>query len=167
MADLYDITVPVFLQKLGVLDHLLAKAIASGIDDRELVDARLAPDMLPLSRQVQIACDTAKLLVTRLAQVPPRPMADDETSLAQLRERIAKTIAYLREADPAAFEGRETAEIVLEFPNMKMTFTGLGLVTDFTMPNFFFHLMIAYALLRMKGVAIGKMDYLQGAAVAA
>ena len=89
-------------------------------------------------------------------------MADDETSLAELRERIAKTVAYLEEADPAAFEGRESAEITLSFPNLEMKFTGQSLVTDFTLPNFFFHVTTAYALLRMKGVSIGKMDYLAG-----
>ncbi len=163
MPSLYDISVPMFTRTLRNLDHLLGKAMASGIDEQELLDARLAPDMFPLPRQVQIACDTAKLAVTRLAQVDPRPMADEEKTLAELRERIGKTIAYLEEADPAAFEGREDAEIVLTFPNLTMTFTGQRLLTDFTLPNFFFHVMAAYALLRMKGVAIGKMDYLSGA----
>lgn len=162
MPSLYEITVPVFVHKLHNLDHLLAKAEASGIDEQELIEARLAPDMFALARQVQVACDTAKLAVTRLAQIEPRPMADEETTLAELRARIGKTIAYLEEASPAAFEGRETAEIVLEFPNMSMTFTGQKLVTDFTLPNFYFHLTIAYALLRMKGVQIGKMDFLAG-----
>lgn len=163
MPSLYGITVPVFIHKLHALDHLLAKAADSGIDEQDLIEARLAPDMFALARQVQVACDTAKLAVTRIGQIAPRPMADDETTLAQLRERIAKTIAYVQEASPAAFEGREDAEIVLEFPNMSMTFTGKSLVTDFTLPNFYFHLSMAYALLRMKGVQIGKMDFLVGA----
>ena len=164
MPSLYEITVPVFVQKLGVLDHLLAKAVESGMDDQAVLDARLAPDMLPLVRQVQIACDTAKLAITRLAQVAPRAMPDEETTLAQLRERIAKTIAYVQEAAPAAFEGRETAEILVKFPSMELKFTGTSLVTDFTLPNFYFHITVVYALLRAKGVAIGKMDYLTGAA---
>ncbi len=164
MPSLYAITVPVFVAKLGSLDHLLAKALASGIGEHELLEARLAPDMLPFTRQVQIACDTAKLAVTRLAQSEPMPIADEEASIAELRERIAKTVAYVKAADPAAFDGRESAEITVSFPNMTMEFTGLSLVNDFTMPNFYFHLMIAYALLRMKGVQIGKMDYLSGAA---
>lgn len=162
MPNLYEITVPVFTRSLRNLDHLLAKAVESGVDERTLMEARLAPDMLALPRQVQIACDTAKLAVTRIAQTEPRAMADDENSLADLRDRIARTIAYLEEAAPAAFEGREAAEIKLTFPGMDLTFTGLSLVTDFTLPNFFFHVTIAYALLRMKGVAIGKMDYLAG-----
>ena len=166
MPGLYQITVPVFIHTLGNLDHLLAKAIDSGVDEQVLMEARLAPDMFPLPRQVQIACDTAKLAVTRLAQTEPCPMADEEKSLAELRERIARTIAYVKEAGPAAFEVRETAEITLNFPNMDMTFTGQSLVTDFTLPNFYFHVTIAYALLRMNGVAIGKMDYLAGAQAA-
>lgn len=162
MPSLYDITVPVFTRALRNLDHILAKAAESGLDEQTLLEARLAPDMLPLPKQVQIACDTAKLAVTRIAQAAPRPMADDETSIAELRERIARTIAYLAEAAPAAFEGREAAEIELKFPTMEMTFTGQSLVTEFTLPNFFFHVTTAYGLLRMKGVQIGKMDYLGG-----
>jgi hypothetical protein len=166
MPSLYEMTVPVFTRALRNLDHLLAKAADSGVDEATLVAARLAPDMLPLPRQVQIACDNAKLAVTRLAQVAPRPMADDEATLAELRDRIARTIAYLDEAPAAAFDGRETAEIALKFPSLEMTFTGTRLVTDFVLPNFFFHVTTAYALLRMKGVAIGKMDYLAGGVAA-
>lgn len=162
MPSLYEITVPVFARTLRNLDHILSRAMESGVDERVLIEARLAPDMLPLPRQVQIACDTAKLAVTRLAQAEPRPMADDETTLAQLRERIARTVAYLEEADAAAFEGRETAEITLSFPNMEMKFTGQSLVTEFTLPNFYFHVTVAYALLRMNGVQIGKKDFLAG-----
>lgn len=163
MPSLYDVTVPVFVRALRNLDHLLDKAAASGLDEQELMEARLASDMLPFPRQVQIACDTAKLAVTRIAQAAPRPMPDEEATLAELRERIGKTVAYLEEADPAAFDEREDAEIVLKFPTMERRFTGFSLVTEFTLPNFFFHVTTAYGLLRMKGVAIGKMDYLTGA----
>lgn len=162
MPGLYEITVPVFTRALHNLDHLLAKAAESGIDEQSLIEARLAPDMLPFSKQVQIACDTAKLAVTRLAQTAPRPMADDETTLAALRDRIARTIAYLKEADPAAFDGREEASITLALPNLELPFTGQSMVTDFTLPNFFFHVTTAYGLLRLKGVKLGKMDYLGG-----
>ena len=162
MPSLYEITVPVFTRALRNLDHILAKAIESGVSEQGLLAARLAPDMLPLTKQVQIACDTAKLAVTRVAQTEPLPMADEETSIAELRERIARTIAYLQKAEPAAFDGREAAEIILKLPNTQMTFTGQSLITDFSLPNFFFHVTTAYGLLRMKGVAIGKMDYLAG-----
>ena len=147
MPSLYEITVPVFARTLRNLDHILAKAAESGLDESELMAARLAPDMLPLPRQVQIACDSAKLAVTRLAQAEPRPMPDEEKSLVDL----------------SAFEGREVAEIVLKLPNVELRHTGLSLVTEFALPNFFFHVTVAYALLRVKGVQVGKMDYLAGA----
>jgi hypothetical protein len=89
-------------------------------------------------------------------------MEDNETSLAQLRDRVARTTAYLEGVDPAGFEGREDAEVVLKLPSRELTFTGLSYVTDFALPNFFFHVTTAYALLRKQGVAIGKMDYLAG-----
>ena len=162
MPSLYEITVPVFTRALHNLDHLLAKATESGVSEDSLLEARLVPDMLPLTRQVQMACDTAKLAVTRVAQTEPLPMADEETSIAELRERIARTIAYIQKAAPSAFDGKETAEIILKLPNSEMRFTGQSLITDFSLPNFFFHVTTAYGLLRMKGVVIGKMDYLVG-----
>jgi hypothetical protein len=163
MPSLYEITVPMFARALRNLDHLLTKAAASGLDEQSLIEARLAPDMLALPKQVQIACDTAKLAVMRLAQLEPRAMPDEEKTLAELRERIAKTIAYIEEAAPSAFEGREAAEIVLKLPNVELQYTGLTLVTEFSLPNFFFHVTTAYDLLRMKGVRIGKQDFLAGA----
>lgn len=162
MPTLYEITVPVFTKMLRNLDHLLAKAETSDVDEQELIDGRIAPDMMPLPRQVQIACDTAKLAVTRIAQLEPQPFPDEEKTLAELRQRIAKTLSYIDRADPAAFEGRETAAITLKFPNMERTFSGQSLVTEFTLPNLFFHVTVAYSILRMKGIAIGKMDYLAG-----
>jgi hypothetical protein len=89
-------------------------------------------------------------------------MADEETTLAQLRERVAKTIAYLEAVDPAGFAGRETAEVILKLPKTELTFTGQSYTTDFALPNFFFHVTMAYALMRMKGVSLGKMDFLAG-----
>ena len=162
MPSLYEISVPIFTRTLRNLDHLLAKAAGSDIEEQTLIEGRLAPDMFPLPRQIQIACDTAKLAVTRIAQTEPRPMPDEEKNLAELRERISKTVAYLEEADPARFDGREEAEITLKFPSMERTSTGQSLLTEFTLPNLFFHVTAAYAILRMKGVPVGKMDYLVG-----
>ena len=155
---------PVMVRALKNLDHLLVKAADSGIDETELTKTRLIEDMLPLTRQVQIASDTARFTAVRVGQAAPMAMADEETTIAQLRERVAKTIAYLESAAPAGFEDRETAEVILTLPNGEMKFTGLSYVTDFALPNFFFHLTMAYALLRMKGVAIGKADFLMGSA---
>ena len=167
MPSLYEITVPVFVQKLGVLDHLLAKAVESGMDDQAVLDARLAPDMLPLVRQVQIACDTAKLAITRLAQVAPRAMPDEETPVAQLRERIAKTIAFVESIKPEQLEGDINREIVLKFPNGSMNFTAQSFLLTFSLPNFIFHVTTAYDLLRSAGVPLGKMDFLAGAGTGA
>jgi hypothetical protein len=163
MASLYAVTVPVFANMLGNLDHLLGKAAASGIDEKALIEGRLAEDMLPLTKQVQIACDTAKFAAKRIADVDAPSMADDETTIAQLRERIARTVAYLNSVDAAAFEGREDATVVLKVRDKDMPFTALTYATNFALPNFYFHVATAYAILRMKGVAIGKMDYLAGA----
>ena len=162
MPSLYSVSVPIFVRGLKNLDHLLAKAIDCGIDAQSLVEARLIGDMLPLTRQVQIACDTAKFAAMRVGGAPALPMADDETTLAELRARTSKTIAYLESVDPAGFDGREDAEVILKLPNTELTFTGASYITDFALPNFFFHVTTAYALLRMKGVGIGKMDYLSG-----
>jgi hypothetical protein len=166
MPSLFDVTIPVFVRALDNLDHVLAKAAASGKDLQALAEARLIEDMLPLTRQVQIACDTAKFAAIRIGQAEPLPMADEETTIAELRERIAKTVAYLKTVDPARFAGRETATVTVKFPNGDMDFTGLSYLTDFALPNFFFHVTTAYAILRMKGVALGKMDFLAGAAAA-
>ena len=163
MTSLYAVTVPVFVGALKNLDHVLAKAAESGIAEADLVDARLSGDMLPLSKQVQIASDTARGTAVRVGQVTSVSMADDETTIAQLRERVAKTIAYLESAPTAGFEDRENAEVVLKLPSTELEFTGLSYVTDFALPNFFFHVSVAYALLRMKGVPLGKADYLMGA----
>jgi hypothetical protein len=167
VPSLYAVTVPMFVRGLKNLDHLLARAIDCGIDEASLVEARLIADMLPLTRQVQIACDTAKFAAIRVGQTAPLAMPDDEKTLAELRARITKTVAYLEAVDPAGFEGREDAEVILKLPSTEMTFTGASYVTDFALPNFFFHLTVAYSLLRMKGVGIGKMDYLAGGSHAA
>ena len=162
MPTLYDLTIPVFARGLANLDHLLAKAEGSGIGEKYLLEARLAADMFPLARQVQIACDTAKFAAIRVGQAAPLAMADDEVSLADLRGRIGRTIAFLNGVDAAGFEGREGEEVLLKLPTRELTFTGLSYVTDFALPNFFFHVTTAYALLRQQGVAIGKNDYLAG-----
>ena len=163
MPSLYVVTIPAFIRAFKNLDHFLAKASASGIAEADLTGARLIGDMLPLTKQVQIASDTARFVAVRVGQAAPTAMADDETTIPELRERVARTIAYLEDADPAGFENRESSEVILKLPNTEMTFTGLSYVTDFALPNFYFHITMAYALLRMKGVELGKKDFLAGA----
>lgn len=167
MPSLYDVSIPIFIRALRNLDHVLEKAAASGIDEQALVGARLIEDMLPLAKQVQIASDTARFAAVRVGQAEPLPMADDETTIAELRDRVSRTIAYLQAVEPGLFDDRETAEVILKLPNGEMTFTGLSYLTDFALPNFFFHATTAYALLRMKGVEVGKMDFLAGGAIPA
>lgn len=162
MPDLYAMTVPVFIRAFKNLDHVLAKAEGSGVAENELFGARLIGDMLPLAKQVQIASDTARFAAVRVGQAEPSGMADEETTLAQLRERVAKTIAYLEAVSPTGFADREGAEVILKLPKGDLAFTGQSYVTDFALPNFFFHVTMAYALLRMKGVPLGKMDFLAG-----
>ena len=168
MPSLYEITVPVFVRMLGNLDHILGKAAASvaagEVSEEALVGARLIEDMLPLPQQVQFACDAAKFVAQRVGQAEPLPLPDEEKTIAELRERIARTRAYLEAADPAGFEGRDQAEVTLKLPNREIQFAAIDYVTNFALPNFFFHVTTTYALLRMKGVPVGKVDYLTGGA---
>jgi hypothetical protein len=149
---------------LSNLDKIFTKAEgdaeARKIDPQVLVDARLAPDMLPLTRQVQILTDQAKGGASRLAGVEPPKWADEEKDFADLHARLAKTIAHLKSFKPAQFEGAETRSIELKFPNATFAFTGKDYLLGFVLPNFYFHYTTAYAILRHNGVPIGKGDFL-------
>lgn len=163
---LYDLTVPVFIRNFENLSKILTKAEAfateKGIDPNELLTARLYEDMAPLTRQIQIASDTAKGAAVRLGSLDNVPMADEETSFADLQARIAKTMDFLKAAPREAIDGKEAASVSLVTPNRTFEFTGIDYALNFVLPNFFFHVTTAYAILRMKGVPIGKMDYLGG-----
>jgi hypothetical protein len=162
--SMYEATIPVlirFLRNTSMwLDKAQAMADAKKFDSAVLVSARLAPDMLSLARQVQIATDNAKGCAARLTGNEPPKYEDNEASMADLKARIAKTIAYLETHKPAAFDGSETRDIVLKFPSATFEFKGKDYVTTFLLPNFFFHVSMAYAILRHNGVEIGKYDYL-------
>lgn len=158
--DIYDASIPPLIHMLGSLSAVLAKGEAhGGIDPSE---ARLAPDMLPLKNQVYIATDTAKGCAARLASVDNPKYEDVETSFADLRARIAKTIAFLQSLDRQSFAGAENKQIVLKFPSSTMEYKGGDYVGQFVLPNAYFHIAIAYGILRNRGVALGKNDYLQG-----
>ena len=157
---IYDACIPQLVHMLGSLSSILAKGEAHGGIDPS--DARLAPDMLPLKNQVFIATDGAKGCGARLAGVDIPKYEDTETSFAELRARIAKTIAFLKSLDRNAFEGSETKDIVLKFPNSTFEFKGIDYVNNFVLPNTYFHISTAYAILRSRGVALGKSDYLGG-----
>jgi len=162
--SVYDVTVPVFLRGFAslsaILDKGLAHAQAEGIDPADYVGARLIPDMLPLSGQVQRASDTAKGCVVRLSGAAAPAFPDEETSFADLQARIAKTVDVLKAAAPAAFEGAEAKEVILRAGGSEHRFTGSDYIFRHALPNFFFHFTTAYDILRMKGVPVGKQDFL-------
>jgi hypothetical protein len=164
MASLYDVSIPVLMRGLtnmsAILDKAVAHAAAKKFDSLALAQARLFPDMHPLTRQVQIACDTAKGAAGRLAAIEVPKHEDTETTLPELKARIAKTLDFLKTVKPAQTAGDETRSIEIKFPNGAWQFTALGYVTDFVLPNFYFHASMVYALLRKGGVEIGKSDYL-------
>ena len=161
---IYDQLVPTFSQMVSNLGKILTKAEADAetrkIDPQVFVNARLAPDMLPLVRQVQIMTDIAKGGASRLAGLEPPKWADEEKTFADLHERLAKTVAHLKSFKPEQFEGCETRDIELKFPNGTMSFKGKDYFLSFVIPNFYFHYTTAYAILRHNGVPIGKGDFL-------
>ena len=159
-----QVSLPVFVRGMRNLSAVLEKgradAEARKIDPLVFTGARLAPDMHPLSRQVQIASDTVKNAAARLAGIDAPSFPDTETSFEELQERIAKTIAFVESVTEAQMDGSETREVVLKFPGREMRFSGLDYLTHFALPNFYFHLTTAYAILRHNGVRIGKMDFM-------
>lgn len=165
-TELYDVVVPPLVRGLTALSAILDKGAAyakeHGIAEDDMLGSRLVADMLPLTSQVQRVSDSAKGAVQRLGGGDPVAMPDEETSFAALQERIAKTLAVVKAADRATIDGKEEAEIVLTFPNGVFHFTGRTFVQTFVLPNFYFHVSMAYALLRMRGVPVGKLDYLGG-----
>ena len=164
-TELYDLTVPVFTRALNALSGLLDKAVAhAGEAGAEaLLSNRLAPDMHPLSKQVQIACDGAKLCVARLSGAEAPVNEDVETTIAELKARIAATLEWIGSVPREAIDGQEDREVVLKFPGGEWPFKGQGYVIGFALPNFFFHVTTAYGLLRQAGVPLGKRDFLGAA----
>ncbi len=159
--SLYEISVPQFIHMLGNLDKWFDKAeafaAAKKFDTAVYLSSRLAPDMLPFSKQVQIATDAAKLGVVRVTGKEAPSFADDETTLTQLRERVQKTIAFLKTVTPADFEGAAT-RVVTRPDGTKIL--GHDQLVQHAIPTFYFHVMTTYALLRHAGVDLGKKDYL-------
>ncbi len=163
-VSIYDVTVPVLTLSLtnlaAILDKAAGHAQSKKLDAKVFPAARLIIDMLPLSSQVQIACDTAKGAVARLTGIEALKHADTETTLDELKARVAKTLDFIKSVKREQFEAAEAREIVLQFPQSTLKFTGLNYLTNFVLPNFFFHVTTAYALLRMNGVDVGKRDFL-------
>ncbi len=162
--SMYDASIPVLLKKLRSLSAILEKAAhfveAKKIDVSVLVNARLAPDMFPLSRQIQITCDITKGCAARLAGIDVPIFSDDEVSITDLQTRIAKTVDFVQGVKAADINGSEQREITLKMGDKSRSFQGQNYLLDFVLPNFYFHITIAYAILRHNGVDIGKNDYL-------
>ena len=162
--SMYAASVPVFALALKNLSVLLLKAeayaTAKKIDPSVLISARLYPDMFPLSRQVQIACDVVKGGSARLAGVDAPSFPDTETTFPELQARIQKTIDFMHSLGPDQIYGSETKAVTFRFGPTEMNFEGQAYLLTFVFPNLYFHISIAYAILRHNGLDIGKADYL-------
>jgi hypothetical protein len=162
---MYTTSVPVFKQLLNSLSDILTKADALAsqkkIEPKVLLDARLFPDMFPLSRQVQIATDFAKSVSARLAGVDVPSYDDNEQTFTELQRRIGMTLAFIESLTPAQFEGAEMREILLRPGTPKeRIMVGHSYLSHYGLPQFFFHVTTAYAILRHNGLEIGKSDFM-------
>lgn len=162
--SMYQASVPRIVNMLTNLDHLLDKALvhieSKKWNETALTQFRLYPDMLPLTRQVQIACDTAKGVVARLAGVEIPAYEDNEVSFADLKQRIAKTIAFVNGFSAAQIDGSEDKDIVTKRGDVETRYKGMQFLLNHAMPNVYFHVTTVYAILRHNGIEIGKRDYL-------
>ncbi|MGZ5010519.1 MAG: DUF1993 domain-containing protein [Methylobacter sp.] len=161
---MYQASIPAFVRMLGNLSAILDKAAshaeAKKIDPAVFVNARLAPDMFPLSRQVQIATDIVKGCAARLAGIEVPRYEDNETTFAELQARIDKTKAFIQSVNASQIDGSEERQITLKFGSRELSFLGQAYLLDFVLPNFHFHLSMTYAILRHNDVEIGKKDYI-------
>jgi len=161
---MHSASVPIFVRMLtnatAWLDKAEAHASAKKFDTSVYLSTRLAPDMLPFTKQIQIACDTVKFCVARLAGVEAPKFEDNEATLAELRERINATIAYAKSVPAAQIDGSEEKDITIPRRDGSVVMKGEAYLKHFVLPNLFFHVTTAYALLRHNGVELGKMDYL-------
>jgi len=162
--SMYQASAPRLLNMLGNFDRILDKAQAHidarKIDPSALIDFRLFPDMLSMCRQVQIACDTAKGVMGRLAGVEIPVFEDNERTIADLKARVAKTIAYIQTFTPEQINGTEDKDIVTKRGDKETHYKGMQFLLGHAMPNVYFHITTAYNILRHNGVEIGKRDYL-------
>ncbi len=163
--SMHAMAIDSFVSMLTDLSQLLDKgaqhAKARGIGEEVLVNARLAPDMYPLARQVQLACDNAKSGTARLIGRDPPRHEDNEKSIGELKARIAKTIDYLKGLNATVFEGTDERKVQMDLPgNLVMETSGTQFLKDWALPHFYFHVVTAYDILRHNGVDIGKRDYL-------
>jgi hypothetical protein len=161
---MYQASIPRFVNILGNLSNILDKAQAhvdsKKLDSVTLTTYRLFPDMLPMTTQIQIACDAAKGVVARLAGVEIPVYEDNEKTLSDLKARIAKTVAFIQTVTPRQIDGTEDKEIVIKRGDKETHYKGMQFLLGHALPNFYFHVTTAYNILRHNGVEIGKRDYL-------
>ena len=161
---MHDTLVPTANRMLGNLSNFLDKAAVSAeakkFDAAVLLNARLAPDMFTLTRQVQIACDMIKGAAARLSGTEIPKYEDNETTIAELKARIAKTLTFVNGVDAAKFAGSEDRDIVLQARAGELRFKGLNYLRDYALPNMYFHITTTYAILRHNGVELGKPDFI-------
>ncbi|HTR18841.1 MAG TPA: DUF1993 domain-containing protein [Candidatus Paceibacterota bacterium] len=171
-TNLYTVTVPPMMKTLTALSGLLDKADAhakakqlewhpEGMQEEALLNSRLISDQFPFIRQITIACDNAKNGIARIAGIEAPKFEDNEKTIAELKARIDKTIAYLKTIKPEQVIGQEGREVSLPFWEGKKA-DAFGYVTEYLIPNFYFHVTTAYSILRTNGVQIGKDDYIGG-----
>lgn len=164
--SMHQASVPVFVRALSNLAHVLKKgeahASAKGVSDEVLLQTRMIPDMLPLIRQVQIACDMAARGAARLAGQEPTTFEDNETTLAQAQARIERVIAYVHGFEPAQIDGSEERPIHVTMRHGELNYSGQDYLFQFVTPNLFFHCTTAYNILREAGTDIGKTDFIAG-----
>ena len=161
--SMYQASIPVFIFMLENLSKILDKANVHAetkkIDSTIFVNGRLAPDMFPLSRQVQIATDIVKGCAARLAGIEVPRYEDNEISFSDLQNRIIKTSVFIEGFSASQIDGSEARAITLKFGSKELSFLGQAYLLNFVLPNFFFHLTTVYAILRHSGVEVGKTDY--------
>jgi hypothetical protein len=161
---MYQASVPTYLQYLGSLSKVLEKAAAHAeakkIDPNALLHARLFPDMFPLIKQVQVACDHAKGGTARITGTEPPSFPDTETTFSELQARIAKTIEFVKSFKVEQFEGSEERDIELNIRGTKIPLKGHAFLLQFSLPNFYFHTTTAYNILRHNGIELGKRDFM-------
>jgi uncharacterized protein len=161
---MYTASVPVCIRMLGNLSTFLDKAeafcIAKKVEPSVLLAARLAPDMLPLSKQIHIACDASKFAVSRIIGIEAPKFDDNETNIAEFKERIAATIAFLKTIKPEQLNGTEDNDVQVPIRGTPMAFKAEAYLKHFAMANMWFHVSTAYNILRHNGVELGKMDFL-------
>ena len=171
LPSLYDASIPVYVSMLKNLSHFMDKAEANaatgGPKVEALMEASLGHGMANFTKQIQLASDAAKSGAARLAGVEAPSMPDTETTWAELKDRIAKTVAFVEGVGRDKVHGQEDRKVTLTFPGRTMEFTGQSFLLTFSLPNFLFHITTAYAILRSQGVPLGKMDFLAGASIPA